>query len=216
MNCGRRIESGSPPDLLVASTKPGELLSPTYPYPMPCLPRYYFAHRHFEKAGELDPNFKLGLLGLINLECRVKKTVENAWIDELAKRLRETPFAAIDRNILYHIKEMSIAGSLCLSRSSVEQLFTAAMANTTIPPSSRAFLPSWQADYLIHTARDLPIAQSELKKSLAISPNNPSNLLKLSQLAFSSGGKSREYTQNTGSSKGDVSTTVRERYRGYY
>ena len=94
-----------------------------------------------------------------------------------------------DRNILYHIKEMSIAGTMCLSRSNVEQLFTAAIENTTITPSSKAFLHSWQADYLIHTAQDIPMAQSELKKSLAFSPNNTSNLLKLSQLAFLQGEK---------------------------
>ncbi|MES9903790.1 MAG: hypothetical protein ABW168_14085 [Sedimenticola sp.] len=150
-------------------------------------PRYYFARKHYERAGELDPTFKPGLLGLIHLNCLVKKAPEKAWFDELSRHLHETTFSTKDRNLLYHIKEMSIVGTLCMSRNEVQHLFTAAITNTTTAHHIKAILHSWQADYLILAAHDLPAAQSELNKSLAIAPNNASNLLKWSQLAFLQG-----------------------------
>ena len=150
-------------------------------------PLYYFARKHYEISGELDPNFKSGLLGLIHLNCLVKRTAENAWIDELARRLHKTTFYPNDRNVIYRIKEMSIIGTLCLSRNEVERLFTAAITNSTTAHSVKAILHSWQADYLMLAAHDLPAALSELNKSLAIVPNNASNLLKWSQLAFLQG-----------------------------
>lgn len=150
-------------------------------------PLYFFAQKHYERAGELDPNFKSGLLGLIHLSCLMKKAVEKEWIDELAIRLHKGVFHTTDRNLLYHIKEMSIAGTLCLSREEVEHLFAAAIHNLTTEPYIKAILHSWQADYLTLAAHDLPAAQAELNKSLAIVPSNSSNLLKWSQVAFLQG-----------------------------
>lgn len=152
-------------------------------------PRYYFARTHYEKAGELDTSFKESWLGLIHLNCLVKKPVEDVWIDELAKRLQGTTFRAKDRNILYSAKELAIASTLCLSRSKIETLFNAATTNPALTPAVEAILHSWLADYLTLAAHDFPAAQFELNKSLAISPNNPSNLLKWSQLALLQGRK---------------------------
>ncbi|MCP5097059.1 MAG: pilus assembly protein PilF, partial [Chloroflexi bacterium] len=128
-------------------------------------PRYYFARKHYEMAVELDPTFKPGLLGLIYLNCRVKIAVEDAWVDELARRLHEITFAAKDRNILYSIKETSISGMQCLTRNQVEHLFTAAITNTSVTRFTKAILHSWQADYLMLAAHDLLAAESELNKS---------------------------------------------------
>ena len=150
-------------------------------------PLYYFARKHYERSGELDSSFKSSFLGLINLNCLVKTPIEDEWIDELARRLRETTFTVSDRNILYHIKEMSIASTLCLSREEVERLFAAAIANKTVVPYVNAILHSWYADYLMLAAHDLTAAQSKLNRSLAIVPSSASNLLKLSQLAFLQG-----------------------------
>ncbi len=150
-------------------------------------PRYYFARKHYETTVELDPTFKSGLLGLIHLNCLVKKAAESTWIEELARRLNKTTFATIDRNILFHIKEMSITGTLCLNRNEIDQLFTSAITNKTTPHYSQAILHSWLADYLMLVTNDLPAAQSELDKSLTFMPNNASNLLKWSQLALLQG-----------------------------
>ncbi|MBU0499960.1 MAG: tetratricopeptide repeat protein [Gammaproteobacteria bacterium] len=155
------------------------------------MPAYYFARRHYERAGELDPNFTLHWLGLIQLNCSVKKPANDDWIDKLAERLQKIPLGPSDRNILFHAKEMGIAGTLCLSRTEVERLFSSTIANKQTSPSLEAILYSWLADYLALAAKDLPAAQSQLDKSLSIMPDNQSNLVKLAQLAFLQGNKSQ-------------------------
>lgn len=147
-------------------------------------PAYFFARKHFERAGKYDSSFKLGWLGLIHLNCRAGKAVEAAWMGELARRLRETPFAPGDQSLMYNLKEMSIAGALCLKRIDIETLFSSARANPSVTPPVRAKLHSWLADYLMLGARDAAAARDELDKSLAIAPYNPSNRLKRAQLAF--------------------------------
>jgi hypothetical protein len=113
--------------------------------------------------------------------------VEAAWINELASRLHDSPFGPGDRNVLYSVKEMSIAGTLCLSRADAERLFDAASTNATTAPYVRSLLYSWLADYLTLVAHDLPAAQYELDKSLAIAPGNSSNHFKRAQLAYLQG-----------------------------
>ena len=112
----------------------------------------------------------------------------NQKIDGLAKRLHENTIAMADRKITYHNKESSIAGTLCLSRNRVEQLFSAAIANTTTTNLGKACCTPGKLT-IYYALQDIPMAQSELKKSLAILPNIASNLLKLSQLAFLQGEK---------------------------
>lgn len=154
---------------------------------LPTTPIHVFARRHYELAGELDPNFKLGLLGLIHLNCKAGLQAEQAEIDELSRRLRETPFSPGDRNVLYSLKEMSIAGSLCLARTDVDGLFAAALANPGVLPGIRAMLYSWHADYLWLGEHDLPAARSALVMSLSLAPTNASNRLKWAQLLYLSG-----------------------------
>ena len=151
---------------------------------LPDSPAYSFARAHYELAGKLDPVFKVSLLGLIHLNCKAGRPVEREWIAELVRRLRETPFAPGDRNVLYNLKEMSIDGTLCLERADIEDIFAAARANSTVAPHLRAMLHSWLADYLALRARDLPAAVAELDRSLALVPHTPSNRLKRAQLDF--------------------------------
>ena len=150
-------------------------------------PVYSFARAHFERTGEIDGNFKLGWLGLIYLNCRAGMAAEPAWTEELARRLRNTPFGPGDSGVLLALKEMSIAGKLCLKRKDVESIFSAALANPTAATQSRVDLHSWLADYLVLGARDLAAAQIELDRALAIAPYNSGNLLKLAQLAILQG-----------------------------
>jgi tetratricopeptide (TPR) repeat protein len=158
-------------------------------------PAYSFARAHFERAGEIDGNFKLGWLGLIYLNCRAGLTAEPAWIEELARRLRRAPFGPGDSGVLLALKEMSISGNICLKRKDVESLFSAVLANPSTALHSRIDLHSWLADYLVLGARDLAAAQAELDRALAINPYNPGNLLKLAQLAILQG--RREEARNT-------------------
>lgn len=148
---------------------------------------YAFARAHFELAGKLDPLNKMSWLGLIYLNCRADIPVERRWIEMLVERLRGTPFAPADRNVIYSLKELSINGALCLDRPDVEALFFAADSNPSTSAYVRAILYSWLADYRMLVVRDLPAAEAALESSLAIAPYNSSNRLKQAQLAFLQG-----------------------------
>ncbi|MDP1526685.1 MAG: tetratricopeptide repeat protein [Rhodocyclaceae bacterium] len=147
-------------------------------------PLRFFVRSHYEQSALLDPNTKLPWLGLMHLNCSARQPIEQQWHAELARRLRETPFAPGDRTVLYGVKEMSIAGTLCLERDSVELLFSAALANKTASNHVRSFIHSWLADYRMLAARDVSAAVEALDKSLALAPHNPSNRLKRAQLAY--------------------------------
>lgn len=154
-------------------------------------PAYSLAKVHYELAGQLDPDFKMNWLGLIHLNCLAGVPLERSWINELERRLRNNAFAPGDRTVLYSLKEMSIAHSICLERRDVDTLFAATIANQRVSPSVRAMLHSWHADYLWLQAADLPAARAALDQSLAVVPTNASNRLKWAQLQYLSG----EYEQ---------------------
>ncbi|MDD5328828.1 MAG: pilus assembly protein PilF [Sulfuricella sp.] len=107
---------------------------------------YVLARNHYLHVGDLDPNFKLGLLGLIHLDCMLGKSPDHKFIDELARRLRETPLAPADRNILFNIVEMSRTGAICLEKNDVDKLFESTLANPGAQ-SMRTLLLSWQTEY---------------------------------------------------------------------
>ncbi|MFS2033150.1 tetratricopeptide repeat protein [Polaromonas sp. CT11-55] len=150
-------------------------------------PTYALARTRYEMAGKLDPNLKMSWLGLIHLNCKAGMPAKQADIEELARRLRETPFAPGDTGVLYNMKEMSIAGSVCLTRAEMDALFAAALANPGVSPGIQAILHSWHADYLWLHEHDLAAARRALGQSLALNPSNPSNRLKWAQLLMISG-----------------------------
>lgn len=147
-------------------------------------PTYSFARRHYELSGELDPNFKIHLLGLIALNCHAGQAADKTWVSELSHRLQTTPFAPGDRNVLYSMKEMAVAGNLCLPRSEVDSIFAAALANPGVSAGVQAMLHSWHADYLWLHEKDMTAARAALARSLALSPADPSNRLKWAQLLY--------------------------------
>lgn len=148
---------------------------------------YVFIRKHYERANESNPNFKLSWLGLIHLNCITGREVERAWINELSERLQFTPFAHGDRGLMFSLKEMSIAQTLCLERPDMQKLFTAAFANPSVSPAILAMLYSWYADYLILRENDLQTAKEALGKSLQLAPTTSSNRLKWAQLIMLEG-----------------------------
>ncbi|MBK8375587.1 MAG: tetratricopeptide repeat protein [Sphingomonadales bacterium] len=88
---------------------------------------------------------------------------------------------------MYSLKEMSIAGTICLSRPEMDRLFAAALANPGVSPGIQWKLLSWFADYLWLREHDMAAARDALGRSLEINPGNPSNRLKWAQLVLLSG-----------------------------
>ncbi len=145
------------------------------------------ARDHLDRATVLDPNFKMALLDMLGLGCRTGQGVDASALAELSRRLRSTLFAPGDRNVLYYLKEMTIAGQMCLNREQVLQLFSSALANPKVDPGVRVMLHSWLADYLWLKQRDLVGAKEALGQALALNPGNPSNRLKWAQLLWLEG-----------------------------
>jgi hypothetical protein len=145
------------------------------------------ARKHLEVAHVVDPHFKLAALGLIQLSCHEAHSVGPADVDNLTQRLGHTPFAPGDRTVLYNIKEQMNAGALCLARTEVDGLFSAALANPTVSTGVAAILHSWHADYLWLHQHDMAAARAALARSLKLNPLESSNRLKWAQLLFVSG-----------------------------
>jgi len=145
-------------------------------------PTYAFARSHFELAFELDSNAKMPLLALVNLNCKANLAIENSWVEELGRRLANTPFAPGDQTVLFAVKEFSTENTLCLKRIDVDNLFAAAFSNPTTSLIAQATMHSWHADYLWLHEKDLNAARGSLEKTLRLSPGNPSNQLKWAQL----------------------------------
>lgn len=150
-------------------------------------PAYFLSLRHFEIASELDPKIKMGFMGMIGVSCRAQVVPKAEWIDSLALRLHETPFAPGDQNVLYSLKELAINLPNCLSRAQVSALFDAAATNKSAPRSVVAVIRSWEADYYWLGLRSLPSARNSLDRALAINPASRGMRLKKVQLDYLDG-----------------------------
>lgn len=186
---GRRAQTEAldHPTSALAQHEAGRILAEQADAALPDAPIHALAKAHYQLACDLDRDAKMCWLGLIHLNCRAGLPAEKEWITELARRLRETPFAPGDSNVLYATKEAAVDGSLCLNRAEVDSLFAAALANTSITPWAQAMVHSWHADYLWLHERDMAAARGALGRSLALNPANSSNRLKWAQLIFLSG-----------------------------
>jgi hypothetical protein len=145
--------------------------------------------KHFEMATAVDPDYKMGLLGRVILECDVSQTVDREALDELRRRFRERLILQEDTNILSIIVEMAGTKRLCLDRSEIDGLFAAFFANPKVASRMRMVMYSLHADYLWLNAGDLQAARGALQKALEIAPQNASLRLKWAQLDYIGGDK---------------------------
>lgn len=170
-----------------AQHEAGRVLSEQIDAANPSSQTFALSREHYKRACTLDLNAKMCLLGLIHLNCQAGVPVESVWVADLNKRLGVTIFAPGDRNVLYSVKEMEIAGPMCLTRSEVDGLFAAAIGNPRVVDTAKAIMHSWHADYLWLKQHDLVAARTAVGKSLELNSENPSNRLKWAQLLYISG-----------------------------
>ncbi|MFT3961565.1 tetratricopeptide repeat protein [Propionivibrio sp.] len=183
-----QMEANNHPNSPRAQNTAGSALAALPQARDPISPIHALARYHYEASTRLSPSEKGSLLGLINLECNAGLKPSPPLIQELEKRLASPPFAPGDRNILFSIKETATTSpTFCLTRTDVDALFSGAFSNPSVTPWVKAIIHSWYADYLWLNQRDFLLAKRNLEDSLTLSPNNPSNQLKLAQLFFLSG-----------------------------
>jgi hypothetical protein len=154
---------------------------------------YALAKKHYQLATETDRIFKLGLAGILVLDCGTSTSVDPSVVEDFSLRLESTPYSAEDREAMRTISEMSSQGTLCLRRQDVERLFASALSNPGISADAKARLHVWLADYLWLYAKDLDATKKSIQAALELMPADASNRLKWAQLIFLSGQKQESH-----------------------
>ena len=111
-------------------------------------PLYALADEYFKRTNSLDSTYKLALIGMLQLDCLSGGATRIAVVDELKRRLMENKWVLLDRSAMRGISEMSNAGTICLDRKQIEELFSAANSNKSTSSEDRAVIASDYAAYL--------------------------------------------------------------------
>lgn len=137
---------------------------------------------HFLEAGRLDRSFKLGYLGLVVWACASKRPLDTGWLDELERRLRNTPFSPKDRDVAAKLLPPLLAFKDCVDRSRALKLFIAGSENPRLGFNARADFLEMAADYELLAHADLRSAIRFLKQAMAIAPYRKGLRKKLNSL----------------------------------
>jgi hypothetical protein len=123
------------------------------------------ADKHFERVNFLDSTYKLGLVGMLQLDCLSERPARIAVLDELKARLRENKWIPLDRTAVHGIADMSNTGTLCLDRIQVDELFSAALSNKSASIEDRSVIYSEYAAYLWLGQKDYAAARDVLVRA---------------------------------------------------
>lgn len=140
------------------------------------------AEKHFERANSLNSTFKLALVGMLQLDCLAGSAARTAVIDELKDRLTRSKWLPVDRTVMHGISEMSNAGTICLDRKQMDELFGAAAANGSTSVDDRSVIYSEYAAYLWLGQKDYTAARDVLIRATTDNPNDMLNRFNLVQL----------------------------------
>lgn len=144
-----------------------------------------FADKYLKRVNELDPNYKLGLIGMLQLDCLYDKSARVEIYEELKRRLEDSKWIPFDRTVMHGIAEMANEGSICLSREQVDELFKAAVENSSASLQDRSVVMSDYALYLWLGQKDYVATRKVLIQAVSANENdvlNRINLLQLSRL----------------------------------
>jgi protein O-mannosyl-transferase len=140
------------------------------------------ANKHFKQANMLDPGFKLGLVGMLQLDCLSEKTSNEKTLSELNRRFKSGPNRVLDRTALSGIPRMTIDETLCLSREQVNQLFHSALSNPLVYGLKKSRILTIYALYLWLGQKNYPDALVALDQAYELNNNDIVNRLNAIQL----------------------------------
>lgn len=141
------------------------------------------ANKHFEKASSLDPGFKLGLVGMLQLDCLSEKTSNKQTLEELNRRFGSGVNRVLDRTALSGIARMVNEQTICLSRDQVDQLFSSTLSNPNVHGFKRARILTVYAHYLWLAQNDYPAAMAALNQAYELDMDDTMNRLNAIQLS---------------------------------
>jgi hypothetical protein len=141
-----------------------------------------FADKYFRRVNVLDPTYKLGLIGMLQLDCMYDKSARVEIFDELKSRLANGKWIPFDRTVMHRIAEMANEGTICLSREQVDELFTVALGNSFTSPEDRSVVRSDHVLYLWMGQKDYLAARDVLTRAIADNEGDILNRINLLQL----------------------------------
>lgn len=146
-----------------------------------------FAEKYFARVNSLDPTYKLGLIGMLQLDCLSSKSARVEIFDELKSRLATGKWIPFDRTVMHGIAEMANEGTICLSREQVDELFAVALENSFTSPEDRSVVRSDHVLYLWMGQKDYLAAREVLTNAIADNESDVLNRINLLQLFRSQG-----------------------------
>lgn len=148
-----------------------------------------FAEKYFKRVNELDPTYKLGLVGMLQLDCLYDKSARAEIFEELKRRLKDSKWTPFDRTVMHGIAEMANESTICLSREQVDELFIVALGNGSTSSEDRSVIRSDYVLYLWLGQKDYVAARHVLTKAVADNEDDILNRINLLQLARLQGDK---------------------------
>lgn len=140
------------------------------------------AEKHFEQVNSLDPDYKLALIGMLQLDCLSGASVRNDVHEALKGRIEKGKWTPTDRTAMHGIAEMSNEGTLCLSREQVDDLFIAALGNKSATREDRSVVASDYALYLWLGQKDYIAARDVMVMAISGNEHDVLNRINLLQL----------------------------------
>lgn len=131
---------------------------------------YRRAYEYFAKAASLSPSDTLGLFGLISLNSKHQLPIEETWVDALAGRMENHPFAPSTGNALVDLEKCMIISNCTHSPEIMATLLQAALRNPTLQRKARTQVLFAWSDFLFRVKQDRDAATKAAYEAAAASP----------------------------------------------
>lgn len=149
------------------------------------------ADKLFEKANAADKNFKMALIGMLQLDCLSGNEIRSNIYNELVSRFSAGPVSVHERTSMAGIFNAQVGGVLCLSRSQVDELFDSFMSNPSATVSDKVKAINRYAIYLWLEQKDYALAEEMFDWAFSYGDEDPVNRLNALQLARARGDKAK-------------------------